>query len=142
MADASRESAAGSTGAALSAPDKLGVDVAADARLCEAALGEPLTAFVAGAESVVQYRAWRDGTDDERRRIASRLAAARRVILVFQIENDTRLAMAWLRDVGSAAEVPARMIRHKGDDESVGLHLAESAARWLARYRPAAALAV
>ncbi|MFF5076072.1 hypothetical protein ACFY36_03405 [Actinoplanes sp. NPDC000266] len=129
MADASRERTADSTGATPSA----------DARLCEAVLGELLTAFVAGAESVVQYRTWLTGTDDELRRIASRLAAARRVILVFQAENETRLVGAWLRDVGSAAEMPARMIRHKGDDESVGLQLADAAARWLAGYRAAAA---
>lgn len=121
--------------------DRLRIEVAADARLCEDALGEPLAAFVAGAESVAHYRSWLAGGDEELRPIAPRLAAARRVILVFDAENESALAAPWLRDVGAAAEVPARMIRHKGDDESVGVHLAEAAAKWMSRRRLALAIA-
>ena len=136
-ADASRRSGAGTILAAPADPDRPDADVAADARLCEAALGEPLAAFIAGAESVGQYRSWLSGCDEVLRPIAARLATARRVILVFDAENQSGLAAAWLRDVGAAAEVPARMIRHKGDDESVGAHLAEAAATWMSRRRPA-----
>lgn len=135
---ASRRSGAGTISAE---PDRLRIDVAADARLCEAALGEPLAAFLAGAESIAHYRRWLSGGDEELRPIAPRLAAARRVILVFEAENESALAAAWLREVGAAAEVPARMIRHKGDDESVGAHLAEAAARWMSRRRLALAVA-
>lgn len=126
---------------APSMTDRLGAEVSADAGLCVAALGEPLTAFVAGAESVAQYREWLDGTD-QLRPIASRLAATRRVIHVFEVENDFGLALAWLRDVGAAGEVPARMIRHKGDDESIGQQLADLATKWLAGRRSTAVAAV
>jgi hypothetical protein len=139
-ADVSMRSGAGTISGAPAEPDRLAIEVAADARLCEVALGEPLAAFVVSAESVGQYRRWLSGGEDELRSIAPRLAAARRVILVFEAENDSGLAAAWLREVGAAAEVPARMIRHKGDDESVGTHLAEAAVKWLSRRRSAAAV--
>ena len=111
-------------------------DVLSDARLCEVVLGEPLTAYLADAESVGQYRNRLFAGGDQLRRAVPRLAAARRVILAFQIENAVGSAAAWLRGFGSASDVPARMIREQGDDETLGTELAETAGKWLSDRRP------
>jgi hypothetical protein len=111
-------------------------DIMSDADLCTAVVGEELTAYVAGAESVGQYRRWLAGDAAGRRLIAPRLAATRRVVLAFQAENAVGLCQPWLRDVGAAAgDIPARIIRDKGDDEAVGAVLAEAAGDWLRRRR-------
>ncbi len=110
-------------------------DIMSDADLCAAVVGEELTAYVAGAESVGQYRRWLAGDAGRRRLIAPRLAATRRVLLAFQAENAVGMCQPWLRDVGAAGEVPARIIRDKGDDEAVGAVLAEAAGDWLRRHR-------
>ena len=114
----------------------LTTDLMSDAGLCAAVVGEELTAFVAGAESVGQYRRWLSGDAAHRRLIIPRLAATRRVLLAFQAQNAVGMAQAWLRDVG-AGEIPARIIRDKGDDEAVGTLLAEAADDWLRRRRVA-----
>jgi hypothetical protein len=110
-------------------------DIMSDARLCTAVVGEELTAYVAGAESVGQYRRRLAGDAGQRARIASRLAATRRVLLAFQAENAVGMCQPWLRDVGADGEIPARIIRDKGDDEAVGALLAEAAGLWLRRHR-------
>lgn len=110
--------------------------VRTDANLCEIVLGERLTAYLAGADSIGQYRSWLHGDDDQLGRVASRLAVARRVILTFQIENVAGTAAAWLRGVGGASEVPADVIRAAGDDETLGTELEQTASKWLSDRRP------
>jgi hypothetical protein len=106
-------------------------DVMSDARLCVAVLGQPLTAYLAGADSLGQYRQWLADGDQLCQRIAPRLAAGRRVIMAFRAENEVAIAGPWLREVGPAGDVPARVIRDKGDDEAVGGVLADAAGQWL-----------
>jgi hypothetical protein len=109
--------------------------VLTDATLCEVVLGESLTAYLSGAESIGQYRAWLGGDGDHLRRVANRLAAARRVILTFQVENAAGLTAAWLRGVGGAPEVPADVIREDGDNETLGAEMEQTAGKWLSDRR-------
>jgi hypothetical protein len=110
--------------------------VLTDANLCEVVLGEALTAYLSGAGSVGQYRAWLRGDGSQLGTIANRLAAARRVILTFQIENVAGTAAAWLRGLGAASEVPADVIRKDGDNETLGTELEQTASKWLSDRRP------
>jgi hypothetical protein len=112
-------------------------DLTGDAALCEEILDEGIVAYVAGADSVKEYRQRLTGTEDDRLRIASRLAAARRVILIFDAENCLPLAGPWLREIGATGETPAGLIRDKGDDEKVGAVVAEVAEQWVKRRRRA-----
>jgi hypothetical protein len=108
-------------------------DMARDADLCAEVLDEGMVAYVTGARSIAEYRRWLSGSDEERLRAASRLAAVRRVILAFDAENCLPLVEPWLREVDATGEVPARLIRDKGDDEKVGAVVAEAAEQFLKR---------
>jgi hypothetical protein len=107
-----------------------------DASLCEVVLGAPLTAYLSGAGSVGQYQQWLRADGDELGRLANRLAAARRVILTFQIENLAGTAAAWLCGLGSPAEKPADVIRNDQGDEALGAELEQIASKWLSDRRP------
>ena len=109
--------------------------VRTDATLCEVVLGEPLTAYLTGADSIGEYRAWLRGDGGRPHRVANRLAAARRVVLAFQIENATGTAAAWLRGFGAAADAPAEAIRNDGDNEILGTELEHTAGKWLSDRR-------
>jgi hypothetical protein len=111
-------------------------DVSRDADLCAAVLDPSLIAYLAGARSLGEYRRWLSGDAETRRRIASRLAAARRVIAVFRAENRLAMAEPWLRELGAADDIPARVIRDKGDDEAIGAMVAEAASQWLKQRQP------
>lgn len=116
----------------------MSADVNRDARLCTEVLGEPLTAYLTGADVLSEYRRWLAGDDESRRRIAPRLAAGRRVIQAFRADDATAMAQPWIREAGVAGgHMPARLIRDKGDDEAVGADLADAAARWLSARRSA-----
>ena len=106
-------------------------DVSRDHDVCAAILDPSLVAYIAGARSLAEYRRWLTGDVDHHRRIASRLAATRRVIAVFRSENRLAMAEPWLREADAAGDVPARVIREKGDDEAIGAMVAESASQWL-----------
>jgi hypothetical protein len=116
----------------------LGTELSRDADLCSAVLGEHLTAYLAGADSVAELRSWLAGTDDEvRRQLTPRLAAARHVILAFRAENKVAMARPWLREVGAAGDdAPARLIRGKGDDEGTANTVVQAAKAWVRRRRP------
>jgi hypothetical protein len=117
----------------------LGTELSHDADLCSAVLGEQLTAYLAGADTVPEFRSWlAAGTDDEvRRQISPRLAAARQVILAFRAENRVAMALPWLREVGAAGDdAPARLIRGKGDDEGTASTVVQAAKAWVRRRRP------
>jgi hypothetical protein len=111
--------------------------VLTDAALCEVVLGEALTAYLSGADTVGEYRALLSGEGDQLRQVANRLAAARRVILTFQVENVAGTAAAWLRGTGSGSEVPADVIREDGDNETLGAEMEQTAGKWLSDRRPA-----
>jgi hypothetical protein len=111
----------------------LGTELSRDADLCSAVLGEELTAYLAGADTVPEFRSWLAGTDDEvRRQVTTRLAAARQVILAFRAENKVAMALPWLREVGAAGDdAPARLIRGKGDDEGTANTVLQAAKAWV-----------
>ena len=104
-----------------------------DATLCAEVLDESVVVYLAGADSVADYRRRLTGSEEDQLRVASRLAAARRVILVFDAENCLSLAGPWLREFGAAGDTPARLIRDKGDDEKTGAVVAEVAEQWVRR---------
>src|SRR5690348_5277023 len=108
-------------------------DVTSDADLCAELLDEGLVAYVAGAGSLAEFRRWLSGSEADRLRIASRLAAVRRVILAFDAENCLPLVEPWLREVDATGEIPARLIRDRGDDDKNGAIVAEAAEQWLKR---------
>ena len=110
--------------------------VLTDATLCEAVLGEPLTAYLSGADTIGLYRASLGGDGDDLPRVANRLAAARRVILTFQIENAAGTAAAWLRGIGGTPEVPADVIREDRGNETLGAEMEQTASKWLSDRRP------
>lgn len=114
-------------------------DVGRDAELCAAILDPSLIAYIAGARTLSEYQRWLS-TDETRQRIASRLAATRRVIAVFRSENRLSMVEPWLREVSATGDVPARVIRDKGDDEGIGAVVAEAANQWLRLRRPAPAI--
>ena len=121
-------------------PDRHTTDLSGDADLCSAVLGEPLTAYLSGADTVTEFRSWLLDPDDEvRRQIVPRLAAARRVILEFRLANMVAMARPWLREVGAAADdAPARLIRAKGDDEATAHTVVQAARAWATRRSGAA----
>lgn len=119
--------------------DRPNPDVARDHDVCAAVLDPSLIAYIAGARSVAEYRSWLTGDTETRRRIASRLSAVRRIIAVFRAENRLGMAEPWLREAGAAGDVPARVIRNKGDDEGIGAVVAEAATQWLKQRQPQAA---
>jgi hypothetical protein len=108
-------------------------DMTSDADLCAEVLDEGLVAYVAGADSIDDYRRRLAGSDYDRVRVAVRLAATRRVILLFDAANCLFLAEPWLREHGAAGDTPARLIRDKGDDDKIAAIVAEAAEEWLAR---------
>jgi hypothetical protein len=114
-------------------------DMSRDAELCATVLGAPLTAYIAGADSVDEYRRWLSGDGEARSRIAPRLAAVRRVITVFRAENWLSMVRPWLREAGAAGDIPARVIRDKGDDEAISAMVAEAASQWLRLRQPPSA---
>jgi len=117
--------------ASVSAVERPVLDVSRDAEVCAAVLDPSLVAYLSGAGSLGEYQRWLSEEGEKRRDVASRLAAARRVIAVFRAENRLALAEPWLRESGAAGDIPARVIRDKGDDEAIGTMVAEAASQWL-----------
>jgi len=122
--------------ASLSGVERPVLDLSKDAEICAAILDSHLVAYLAGADSLAQYQGWLAGQGERERDPVPRLAAARGVIAVFRAENRLALAEAWLREPGAADGVPARVIREKGDDEKIGMMVAEAASQWLKQRRP------
>jgi hypothetical protein len=112
-------------------------DMMRDAALCGEVLDDGIVAYGAGAVSVMDYRRGLVGSEAERLRIAPRLAALRRVILIFDSANCLPLVGPWLREFGAAGDIPARLIRDKGDDEKVDAVVAEAAEQWVRRRQSA-----
>ncbi|MDP9793737.1 hypothetical protein J2S43_002249 [Catenuloplanes nepalensis] len=88
---------------------------------CAAALGEELTAYLAGADTVAELDAWRSGAAaaPDPGRTVVRLAAGTELIRIFAAENLLSHLRHWLREMTDTEEgplVPARAIRTAGTD--------------------------
>jgi hypothetical protein len=112
-------------------------DVVAHARLCVAVLGEDLTAYIAGADSVRELMTWLGGEETMPVRATPRLAAAAEVIRSFEIHNVVSMVRPWLRELGPGGQPPARLIRVEGDDESAMKNVFQAATSWLGSHRAA-----
>jgi hypothetical protein len=107
---------------------------------CVPVLGEDMTAYLAGANSVAQFDGWLAGAAEPA--APQRLSAVLQVLRIFAAENLSSYAKEWLRNVGSTGTAPARIIREAiGDDHAVkDVFLA--AAAWIVEHRqPQTALA-
>jgi hypothetical protein len=105
--------------------------VAADVEVCDEVLGEDLTAYLAGANSVGEFRSWATGPVLSSDTAARRVAAAVELIGVFHTVNRTALAAAWLREVDASGLVPARALRESAADASTVKALHEAAEAFL-----------
>ncbi|GAB7045985.1 hypothetical protein [Catenuloplanes indicus] len=87
---------------------------------CAAALGEELTAYLAGADTVAELDAWRAGAPaPDPARTVVRLAAGTELIRIFAAENLLSHLRHWLREMTDTEDgplVPARAIRTAGTD--------------------------
>jgi hypothetical protein len=111
-------------------------DLSRDAAVCAAVLDPSLVAYLANAGSLGEYQRWLAEDGEKRRDVATRLAVARRIITLFRAENRLALAEPWLRESGAAdGDIPARVIREKGDAEAIGAAVEEAAVRWLKHRR-------
>lgn len=107
------------------------------ANSCALAVGSNLTAFVAGSDSVADFRSVVAGRDrDRRERARKRLRVAAEVIRLFAGENMVSLVGPWLSDVpGNGLPAPARTIRERGDDADAINGLVKAASGWLTERR-------
>jgi hypothetical protein len=122
--------------ASESAVERPVLDLSRDAEVCAAVLDPSLVAYLAGASSLGEYQRWLAEEGAKRRDVAVRLAVARRVITVFRAENRLALAEPWLRESGAAAgDIPARVIRERGDDEAIFATVDKAAGQWLEQRR-------
>jgi hypothetical protein len=101
-----------------------------DAALCVTALGPELTAYVAGATTVAEFEAWFAGGRRPAWPVQRRLAAAAELVTVFDSANQSALAAAWLREMNSSGDVPARVLRSSSGDDSGVKSLLEAAVSW------------
>jgi hypothetical protein len=102
--------------------------------ICVEVLGEELTAFLAGANSVGEFRGWASGPVLSSDPPARRVAAAAEVVAIFAMVNRTALAAPWLREVGPAGIVPARALRESSGDPATVKALHEAAEAWTAAF--------
>lgn len=100
------------------------------AELCVTALGNELTAYLAGATTVAEFRSWFAAPTRPGYAVRRRLAAAAEIVSVFETANRTDMAAAWLREVDAEGYVPARVLRLSEGDETSVKALLETAAAW------------
>ncbi|OJF12503.1 hypothetical protein EDD30_5056 [Couchioplanes caeruleus] len=100
------------------------------AEVCVTALGNELTAYLAGATTVAEFRSWFAAPTRPGYAVRRRLAAAAEIVSVFESANHTDLAAAWLREVDAEGYVPARVLRLSEGDETSVKALLETAAAW------------
>jgi hypothetical protein len=114
-----------------------GSELADYARRCVPVLGEELTAYLAGADSVAELGGWIAGRDEPSRRLAtSRLATAVEVIRVFAGANLVSYARHWVREVRCAGQgPPARAIRQARDGDRAVKEVVQAAAGWVTERR-------
>jgi hypothetical protein len=102
--------------------------------LCVEVLGEELTAYLAGANSVEDFRGWATGPVLTSDSAARRVTAAAEVIGIFAMVNRTALTAPWLREIGPAGIVPARALRESSGDPATVKALHEAAEAWTAAF--------
>jgi hypothetical protein len=102
--------------------------------LCVEVLGDDLTAYLAGANSVDEFRGWAGGPVLPSDPPARRVAAAAEVIGIFATVNRTALTAPWLSEVGPAGIVPARALRESSGDPATAKALHEAAEAWTAAF--------
>jgi hypothetical protein len=114
-------------------------DLAGYTRRLAAVLGDDLTAYVAGADSIGQLDIWVSSRDvTVRQRVLRRLIAAGDVIRIFSADNLLSFARPWLREVGPAGQpAPARLLRRHGEDHRAVKHVLHSATQWVGERRHA-----
>jgi hypothetical protein len=115
------------------APD----DLAGYTRQLAAVLGEDLTAYVAGADSIGQLDTWVASRDvGVRQRVLRRMLAAGDVIRIFSADNLLGFARPWLREVGPGGRpAPARLLRGQADDHHAVKDVLNAAAEWVDHQR-------
>ena len=102
--------------------------------LCVEVLGDDMTAYLAGANSVGEFRGWAAGPVLGSDAAARRVTAAAEVIGIFATVNRTALTAPWLREVGPAGVVPARALRESSGDAATVKALHEAAEAWTAAF--------
>jgi hypothetical protein len=117
-------------------------DLGAAAGECVPLLGEDMTAYLAGANSVAQFEGWLAGIAEPAARTAPlRLSAVLQVLRIFAAENLSSYAKEWLRNVGANGTAPARTIREAIADDHAVKDVFHAAAVWISDHRrPRAAL--
>jgi len=105
-----------------------------DVEICVEVLGEELTAYLAGANAVTEFRGWATGPVLSSDTPARRVSAAAEVIAIFATVNRTALTAPWLREVGPAGIVPARALRESSGDPATIKALHEAAEAWTAAF--------
>ena len=111
------------------APD----DLAGYTRQLAAVLGEDLTAYMAGADSIGQLDVWVSGRDPSvRQRVLRRMLAAGDVIRIFSADNMLSFARPWLREIGPGGRpAPARQLRRDADDHHAVKDVLNAATEWV-----------
>jgi hypothetical protein len=111
------------------APD----DLAGYTRQLAAVLGEDLTAYVAGADSIGQLDTWVLSRDASvRQRVLRRVLAAGDVIRIFSADNLLSFARPWLREIGPGGQpAPARLLRRHADDHHAVKDVLNAATDWV-----------
>lgn len=111
----------------MSGPSLRMSEVSANIEVCDEVLGEDLTAYLAGANSIGEFRSWAAGPVLSSDTAARRVAAAAELISLFHTVNRTAQAAFWLREVGPAGVVPARALRESSGDAATVKALHEAA---------------
>lgn len=108
-------------------------DLAAYTRRLAAVLGDDLTAYVAGADSIGQLDTWVTSRDiTVRQRVLRRMVATGDVIRIFSADNLLSFARPWLREVGPAGQpAPARLLRRHADDHHAVRDVLHAATKWV-----------
>ncbi|GLY95775.1 hypothetical protein Acsp02_30300 [Actinoplanes sp. NBRC 103695] len=101
--------------------------VSANIEVCDEVLGEDLTAYLAGANTIDEFRSWSAGPVLSSDTAARRLSAAVELISIFHTVNRTSQAASWLREVGVGGLVPARALRESTGDPATVKALHEAA---------------
>ncbi|MFG1602897.1 hypothetical protein [Actinoplanes sp. NPDC049265] len=112
-------------------PVSVASEVSAQVEVCDDVLGEDLTAYLAGANTIGEFRSWAAGPVLSSDTAARRVAAAVELITVFHTVNRTALAAAWLREMDASGLVPARALRESSADPTTVKALHEAAGAFL-----------
>jgi hypothetical protein len=103
---------------------------------CMPVLGEGMTAYLAGADSIAQFEDWLAGAAGPAACSAPiRLSAAAEVLGIFAADNLSLYAKEWLRNVDAEGATPARTIRVAADDDHAVKAVLQAASAWTSGHR-------